>query len=122
MTIPWPRPNEKGSPPRSQEASNFVPSLKSTPVYWTSTVWPAAAAGPLPTLMSLYVRPVGAVPPLGTVTLGSAPSLPDTLTPASPSVGPAAVASGVAASVGASVAAGGAAGLAAAGEAAAPAA
>ena len=53
MTMPAPSENENGSPPRSQEASNFVPSLNRTPEYCMSTVCPAAAFGPLPTLRSL---------------------------------------------------------------------
>ena len=51
--LPWPSENENGSPPRSHEASNFVPSLNSTPEYCMSTVCPAAAFVPLPTLRSL---------------------------------------------------------------------
>src|SRR3954469_13859381 len=104
MTWPCPSGNENGCPGRFQEASNSLPSLKFTPSYWTVTVWPDFAAGPVPFLMSLITSLVGGSPP-GTVIFGRSPSLPLTLT-ALPLEEPPLAAAGVAVSVAASVGSG----------------
>src|SRR3954451_16206127 len=99
MTWPWPSGNENGWPGRFHEASNSLPSAKFTPSYWTVTVWPVLAAGPVPFLMSLITSLVGGSPP-GTVIFGREPSLPVTFTaPPLPLLPAAVVASGVGESV-----------------------
>ena len=46
-----------------------MPPLKLTPTYWTVTVWPAWAAGPVPSRRSLIDSFFGALP-FGSLTVG----------------------------------------------------
>ena len=62
MTMPWPSGNSNGSPPRSHEASNFVPSLYSAP-----STGRRRSGRPRPRALALLDvldhEPVGGVPP-----------------------------------------------------------
>src|SRR5919198_2836734 len=67
MTFPWPSVNWNGFLPLDHEESNSLPFLNRTPTYWTETVSPDLAAGPVPTMRSCASSFVGGLPgPLGT--------------------------------------------------------
>src|SRR5450755_40137 len=53
--VGWPLPS-------FQDASNCLPPLYRTPTYWTVTVDPAFAAGPVPVIRSLITSRLGGVP------------------------------------------------------------
>src|SRR3954452_8269218 len=61
MTWPWPSGKVNGWP-RFHEASNSLPVDHESPTYWTVTVSPAFAAGPLPTTRSFLIRSGGGSP------------------------------------------------------------
>ena len=56
MTRPAPSGNENGASSGSHELSNSVPSAPSTPTYSISTVAPATASRPLPSIMSVTIN------------------------------------------------------------------
>src|SRR5690349_21024501 len=65
--MPWVNPgttcvsgNDTGLPPRDHDESNSLPSLYSTPRYWTETVEAGVAGLPLPTTRSWQVKVAGA--------------------------------------------------------------
>src|SRR5947209_3559478 len=62
ITCPVPSWNGGSGWPRSQEASNCCPVEYRTPTYWTVTVFPALATGPLPLTMSLTTSVCGGGP------------------------------------------------------------
>src|SRR5215472_10001089 len=59
---------------RFQDASNTWPLRQMAPVYWTTTVSPAATAGPVPLIRTLVVRFFGGLP-LGILIVGAAPAV-----------------------------------------------
>src|SRR5690242_2393704 len=68
-----PPPVVKGSvssAPRLQDESNSLQSLKKTPTYFTATLEPSLASGPVPTTTSVVVVAAGAAAPGSTEAAG----------------------------------------------------
>src|ERR1700679_628256 len=76
MTWPVPTGNRKGWPP-VREVSNSLPLLSfadasyTQPVYWTTAIFPAVTAAPLPALSSMDC--IELTPLVGATALGLAP-------------------------------------------------
>src|SRR6516225_8513979 len=67
---------------RFQDESNWYPLRQIAPVYWTTTVSPAATVGPVPLIRTFVVRLAGGFP-LGILIVRAAPEAPAvTLMPA----------------------------------------